>query len=92
MNDIAIWTEKLVKAYSQVKAVDELSLNVPRGGIYGFLGRNGAGKSTLIGMLAGMLQPDAGTIRVAGEAVTIDSPRRALGLGIGTNTAGFSIL
>ena len=51
MNDIAIWTEKLVKVYSQVKAVDELSLNVPRGGVYGFLGRNGAGKTSTVKIL-----------------------------------------
>jgi simple sugar transport system ATP-binding protein len=48
------------------------------------LGENGAGKSTLIAMLAGMLQPDAGVIRVAGRAERITSPARALALGIGT--------
>ena len=66
MNHIAIWTEKLVKAYSQVKAVDELSLNVPRGGIYGFLGRNGAGKTSTIKILLGLTRPTAGQATVLG--------------------------
>ncbi len=66
MNDIAIWTEKLVKVYSQVRAVDELSLNVPRGGIYGFLGRNGAGKTSTIKILLGLTRPTAGEARVLG--------------------------
>ena len=69
MNDMAIWTEKLVKVYSQVKAVDELSLNVPRGGIYGFLGRNGAGKTTTIKILLGLARPTAGQATVLGFRV-----------------------
>jgi len=48
MSDMAIWTEKLVKVYPDVTAVDGLNLNVPRGVAYGFLGRNGAGKSTIL--------------------------------------------
>jgi ABC-2 type transport system ATP-binding protein len=66
MKDMAIWTEELVKVYSQVKAVDELSLHVPRGGIYGFLGRNGAGKTTTIKILLGLARPTAGQATVLG--------------------------
>ena len=48
------------------------------------LGENGAGKSTLIGILSGLIRPDAGTIRIEGAERAISSPRRALELGIGT--------
>ena len=74
----------MTKRFPGVLANDRVSFAVARGEIHALLGENGAGKSTLIGMLSGMLQPDEGTIRVDGNPVAIDSPRRALGLGIGT--------
>ena len=52
------------------KALDQLSLAIPRGVIYGLLGPNGAGKTTLIRILATPLRPDSGTARVAGYDVT----------------------
>ncbi|HHY92473.1 MAG TPA: ABC transporter ATP-binding protein [Firmicutes bacterium] len=59
------------KAYGrgQVKAVDDLSLEVKPGEIFGFLGPNGAGKTTTIKMLVGLLLPDSGTVEVAGVNV-----------------------
>jgi len=69
MSDTAIWTEKLVKTYPDVRAVDGLSLNVPRGVIYGFLGRNGAGKSSTIRILLGLARPTEGNARVLGFPV-----------------------
>ena len=72
------------KAFPGVQANDDVSLTLRRGEIHCLLGENGAGKSTLMGILAGMQQPDSGTIRVAGEGVVIESPRTALELGIGT--------
>jgi len=61
----------LSKSYSKnkVKAVDNLSLEVKAGEIYGFLGPNGAGKTTTIKMIAGLLRPDSGTITVNGHDV-----------------------
>jgi ABC-2 type transport system ATP-binding protein len=53
-------------AKGKVKAVDELTLEVPPGQIFGFLGPNGAGKTTTLKMIVGLLKPDTGTIRVAG--------------------------
>ncbi|HCJ09942.1 MAG TPA: 3-dehydroquinate dehydratase [Clostridiales bacterium] len=53
----------------EVKAVDDLSLEVPAGKIFGFLGPNGAGKTTTIKMVVGLLKPDAGTILVDGVDV-----------------------
>src|SRR5271170_159337 len=55
---------RLRKHVHTVKAVDGLELRVPRGSIYGFLGRNGAGKTTTIRMLAGLVHPTGGEMRV----------------------------
>jgi ABC-2 type transport system ATP-binding protein len=65
----AIVTERLTKHYSARRVVDSLNLSVPRGSVYGLLGRNGAGKSTLIKMLMGMVQPDSGRAALLGEQV-----------------------
>jgi ABC-type multidrug transport system ATPase subunit len=54
----------LTKKFKDVKAVDELSLNVNKGDIFGFLGPNGAGKSTTIRMLLTLIRPNTGTIRL----------------------------
>ena len=58
------------------KALDQLSLAIPRGVIYGLLGPNGAGKTALIRILATLLRPDSGTPRVAGCDVTGWGTRR----------------
>ncbi len=54
----------LSKSFDKVKAVDDISLEVKEGEIFGFLGPNGAGKTTTISMIAGLLTPDSGTIKV----------------------------
>lgn len=56
----------LTKQYGSFTAVDRLDLDVPRGVLYGFLGPNGAGKTTSMRMIAGILQPTAGRVEVAG--------------------------
>ena len=55
-----IRTEKLTKRFGRLIAVDEISLDVERGEIYGLLGPNGAGKTTLVRMLCGLLSPTSG--------------------------------
>lgn len=67
--DEIINTDKLSKCYKDVKAVDNVSLNVSKGEIYGFLGLNGAGKSTTIRMLLGMIRPTSGTSYLLGKKV-----------------------
>jgi ABC-2 type transport system ATP-binding protein len=57
----------LIKEYGKFRAVDGVSLSVPRGQIHGFLGPNGAGKTTTIRMIAGLLKPTAGRITVNGH-------------------------
>jgi len=66
----------LVKRFGITTAVDQLSLRVPTGMLYGFLGVNGAGKTTTLRMISGLIRPDAGEIRVCGiDAVA--EPQRA---------------
>jgi ABC-type sugar transport system ATPase subunit len=60
MTDIVLRTEHLTKPFGSLAAVDDLSLEVQAGEIFGFLGPNGAGKTTSISMMCGLLQPDAG--------------------------------
>ena len=66
--EYSIETRSLVKTYHNGDAVlDGLDLKVPRGSVYGFLGRNGAGKTTTIRIVMGILRPDAGMVRVLGD-------------------------
>jgi ABC-2 type transport system ATP-binding protein len=66
----------LVKRFGKKAAVDGLSLAVPPGMLYGFLGVNGAGKTTTLRMISGLTRPDGGKIQVGGVDVEVD-PRRA---------------
>ncbi len=75
MVDAAVALHAVSKTFTHVVAVDGLSLNVPRGAIYGILGQNGAGKTTTIRMLVGILRPDSGTVRVLDS----DDPSRIKG-------------
>ena len=72
MDDI-IKTENLSKHYGDVHAVSEMSLNVRKGEIYGFLGLNGAGKTTTIRMLLGMIRPTSGAAFINGKKVYADN-------------------
>src|SRR5580698_2318322 len=71
----------LTKKYGTFTAVDHVDLVVPRGELFGFLGPNGAGKTTTLRMIAGILRPTAGTVRIAGVDVTADptAAKRVLG-------------
>ncbi len=66
MTDYAIMTEHLSRSFQAIQAVDDLSLSVPRGTVFGFLGANGAGKTTTIHLLLGLLEPNAGSAQVLG--------------------------
>lgn len=62
--------EHLTKTYGEKKAVDDLSLHIQPGEIYGFIGHNGAGKSTTIKSAVGILKFDTGTIAINGKSLT----------------------
>lgn len=64
--------ENLTKRYGDKKAVDDLTLHIKSGEIYGFIGHNGAGKTTTIKACCGILQFDAGEIRIDGVSVRAD--------------------
>jgi ABC-2 type transport system ATP-binding protein len=81
MTDFIIETNGLTKSFNKQPALRGLDLRVPKGSIFGFLGRNGAGKTTTIKTLMGLLHPDSGSVRVFGMPVadadrSIDIRRR----------------
>ncbi|CAL1691345.1 Vitamin B12 import ATP-binding protein BtuD [Brevundimonas subvibrioides] len=74
-----IETRALTKTYGTVRALDGLSLTIPRGGVYGVLGPNGAGKSTLFRILLGLIRPTEGEAIVMGGRVGDVAASRRMG-------------
>ncbi len=72
MSSVVLETSSLTKDFGGRRAVDDLSLQVHAGDIYGFLGPNGAGKSTTIRMLVGLVRPTRGSARLFGSDVRTD--------------------
>jgi ABC-2 type transport system ATP-binding protein len=66
----AVEISNVTKTFGQVTAVDNLSLQVPEGSVYGFIGPNGSGKTTTMRMIANIFYPDSGTVRVCGQPLT----------------------
>ena len=61
--------ENVTKTFGEFKALDELTLSVPKGAVYGLIGPNGAGKSTAIRLLTGVYRPDSGSITMEGVGI-----------------------
>jgi ABC-type uncharacterized transport system ATPase subunit len=80
------------KRFGAVEALAGVDLDVHDGEIHAILGENGAGKSTLMHVLGGVLQPDAGTIQVAGRLISLSSPRAARAAGIGMVHQHFTLV
>src|SRR5438552_9690786 len=74
-SDIAIEVAGLSKSFGDREVVHDLSMQVKRGSIYGFLGPNGSGKTTTIRMLCGLLTPDAGEGRCLGYDIRRDADK-----------------
>ena len=72
-NDLAIDVEGLTKRFGKKVVVDDFTMQVPRGAIYGFLGPNGSGKTTTIRMICGLLTPDGGRGVVLGHDLSKDA-------------------
>ena len=88
----ALEVRNLTKQFPGVLALDGVAFVLERGEIHALVGQNGAGKSTMINVLSGMLAPDAGEIRLAGQPASIDSTRKAIELGIATVYQELSLL
>ena len=71
MNDVerVVETRDLSKYYGTHRALDGLSLAVPKGSVFGLLGQNGAGKSTTIRLLLGLIRPTQGEVLLFGQAL-----------------------
>ena len=68
-DDSALSASGLTKTFGKLKAVEDLTFNMPRGGVIGFVGPNGAGKSTTIRMLLGLIKPTMGSAEVLGHSI-----------------------
>ena len=79
MPDYVIQTDRLTKRYGDILAVDELSIQVRRGHVYGLLGPNGSGKTTTMGMLLGLLTPTSGAFTLFGESDNMEASLRRIG-------------
>ena len=86
MSEIAIYTENLTRAFDSVRAVDSLSLRIPQGIVFGFLGHNGSGKTTTVRLLNGVLNPDGGIIHVLGLDPIREGPALRRRTGVLTET------
>jgi ABC-type multidrug transport system ATPase subunit len=85
-NGYVIETSALTKRYGDVVAVNELTLRVPRGGVFGFLGPNGSGKTTTMGMLLGLVHPTSGEARIFGDPARHPATLRRVGAMVETPT------
>lgn len=83
MTDYIISMENITKRFGGNAANDNVTFNLRKGTIHGLLGENGAGKTTLMNILYGLNEPDTGKIYYKGREVKIESPSRAIQLGIG---------
>lgn len=86
---LAVETRDLRRRFGPTLAVDGVSLTVPKGCVYGFMGRNGAGKTTTLKMLLGLIRPDAGTIRIGGRDALADRLGAARSMGALLEAHGF---
>lgn len=82
MPDIVLQTDCLTKRYGSLTAVNELSLTIYRGEVFGFLGPNGAGKTTSIRMMVGLLKPDSGRVLIYGKPLDGRDPAARARVGI----------
>ncbi|MCJ7709788.1 MAG: sugar ABC transporter ATP-binding protein [Chloroflexi bacterium] len=82
MGDLLVEMTDISKSFPGVRALDDARFELRPGEVHGLVGENGAGKSTLMKVLAGIYRRDAGTIKVKGNAVEINTPRAAQDLGI----------
>ncbi|MEA4968892.1 MAG: ABC transporter ATP-binding protein [Candidatus Pelethousia sp.] len=83
MEELAVKMQGITKEFNQVKANDCVDFSLRKGSIHGLLGENGAGKTTLMNVLYGLYQQESGDIFIHGVKAQVDSPLKAISLGIG---------
>jgi simple sugar transport system ATP-binding protein len=83
MSELAVEMVGIDKVFPGVVANRGVDFSVRWGEVHALLGENGAGKTTLMSILAGLYRPDAGVIRIDGQAVTFHAPRDAIWHGVG---------
>ena len=83
MESYAVEMLGITKIFNGVKANDAIDFRLRRGSIHGLLGENGAGKTTLMNVLYGLYKPEEGIVKINGNQENIDSPTKAISLGIG---------
>jgi ABC-type uncharacterized transport system ATPase subunit len=83
LNKPAVEFHNISKSFGSIKANDSISFSIRKGSIHAIVGENGAGKTTLMKILYGMYHSDSGEILINGTMQAIDSPARAIQLGIG---------
>ena len=80
--EYVLQTDNLTKCYKNIPALDGLTVHIPKGAIYGFVGRNGAGKTTLIRLICGLQEPSSGSFSLFGirnDSKDIVNSRRKIG-------------
>jgi len=86
MAENVIVTEGLIRRFGENTAVDNLSISIEAGDVFGFLGHNGAGKTTTVRLLNGVLAAHGGTIRVLGMDPMTQGPQVRARTGVLTET------
>ena len=84
----AIEIQHLTKAFGSVSALEDVTLTVPTGSVFGLVGRNGAGKSTTLNLLVGLLRPDSGSATIEGHSVFTNGGLARASVGYVPESAG----
>ena len=82
MSNVLLKMEHVTKNFGGLRAVDDFSMEVPDGSIYGIIGPNGAGKTTIFNLISGIYKPDSGTVWLDGEDITHLSQERIAACGV----------
>ena len=92
MSDVLVKTEGIAKEFSSVRVLDDISIEIRKGEIFGIIGENGAGKSTFIKILSGIHQPTAGRIEFDGAKVEIRDAAAAKRIGVSLIPQEFNLV